>query len=150
VTRRTATARQAPAPIPTTWEIVIEGRPVPLAPRLPALMGIEKATGRTIYQHVQRAAQRATTMQELTVIVRFLAGSACPVEAIRGPAEINGFAMPLDINDPKATAVVLRSGLIPCMVAVTLPLMAAVRGAIDEEGEFLPGWDRERLLAVKD
>ena len=126
------------APIDSPWTLEIEGQVVPLTPKLDALIGIERATGKTIYQHLDAAHRRAVMLEDLAFIVRFLVGEDCPIEGLRSPISRSGLHGPLaQLHGEQAEAIIVRAGMIDVLAIVMVPILAAVKGQVDEHGRLM-------------
>lgn len=147
--RKPATAASAASkPAAAPWTVAIDGHPVPLAITADAIVGIERHTGRTLFQHADAASRRAVPLRDLAIILRYLAGVGAPIAALRGPPIvelISGEPGVMTDLQPQhfgetAEAVIVRNGLIEVLAAVMLPIVAAMKAGTTTDGLRRPGY----------
>ena len=134
---------------PAAWTVNIDGHEIPLRITTCAAIGIERATGRTLFQHAEAVQDRSLSIAHLATMLRFLAPVDSPVAALRGPTldealpphialALGGLdavtlGAPLGTGDT-AEAAILRNGLVDVMARVMVPIVAAMRAGADAAG----------------
>ena len=128
-----------------TWKLDVDGVIAPLVPALPALLGIEATTGRTIYQHTIAASQRAVMIRDLALIVRFLAGADAPVDGLKAPISLGAQGLVVQQFDcEQAESIIMRIGMIE-VLAEAIPALAC-----SDEGRGRPRRPPDREVGPRD
>ena len=125
------------------WAIMVDGETIPLRITTPAIIAIEQATGRTLFEHALASKERSVPLVHLAIIVRALAGPTCPVPALRSPEPYAGRLPILFAPDSAAEEAIVRNGMINILARVMLPIVAAMRGGVTEVGEPKPNYTEE-------
>ena len=133
---------------PAGWSITLDGVEHPLRITLEAFLAIELLTGQPLFRHLEAAAARNVTLDDLATILRCLLGPAASVPGLAGPewqyapaeAGLPPLLLPDMVGNREASAAILRVGLVNVLAIVMTPLLYALRGGITDEGDPKPGF----------
>ena len=116
------------------WTIELAGSEHALVPAVPALVTIERATGRTLFGLVDRSRSEGFALTDMAVIAIALAGVKAPAEselATLYEALSSGLTgAPVE----RMTAMLADAGLVQVSARLLPPLVAALSGGVDAEG----------------
>lgn len=123
------------------WSVELQGRTYPLVPSLPALRGVERATGCTLFSLVEAGAGGGLTIDQLTSITACLAkvGDGDPLFGgvqMRALAAASAIAPgPGPLAEPLAGAI-MEAGIVAVTSRVLVPLAAAMAGRVAPNGDL--------------